>query len=228
MLAETINAINDGEAADPTVITHFGNALDARAAISVYVDKEEYLELICSWPNDDEAADLLDYLEDIGPGAIKHHVVIDHRKGVGNVVFINIPPDDEIAPDGGFARIIAIAREKPYDDEAATILHRACRPLMALWPQAARAYAQKRATDGDFNITSREREVLELLSRGLLATSIASRLSLSPRTVHKHLGNIYRKLGVHDRLVAVGIARQAGLLEDPNNGKSRGRALASA
>ena len=58
--------------------------------------------------------------------------------------------------------------------------------------------------------------MLELLARGLLATSIASRLSLSPRTVHKHLGNIYRKLGVHDRLVAVGVARANGLLpEEP-------------
>jgi DNA-binding NarL/FixJ family response regulator len=57
--------------------------------------------------------------------------------------------------------------------------------------------------------------VLELLAQGLLATSIASRLSLSPRTVHKHLGNIYDKLGVHDRLVAVSLARSRYLVPDP-------------
>ncbi|QLQ17350.1 MAG: response regulator transcription factor [Micropruina sp.] len=63
-------------------------------------------------------------------------------------------------------------------------------------------------------MTERELEVLRLLAEGLLATSIASRLSLSPRTVHKHLGNIYRKLGVHDRLVAVSLARLHGMLGD--------------
>ena len=83
-----------------------------------------------------------------------------------------------------------------------------------LWPRAAHAYAQHRASHADFNITERERQVLELLARGLLATSIAARLNLSPRTVHKHLGNIYRKLGVHDRLVAVGVARANGLLPE--------------
>ena len=56
-------------------------------------------------------------------------------------------------------------------------------------------------------------ETLALLAEGLLATSIASRLRLSPRTVHKHLGNIYRKLGVHDRLVAVSLARLHGLVD---------------
>ena len=54
--------------------------------------------------------------------------------------------------------------------------------------------------------------MLQLLSQGLLATSIAAKLELSPRTVHKHLGNIYEKMGVHDRLVAVQIARQHGLV----------------
>ena len=48
-------------------------------------------------------------------------------------------------------------------------------------------------------MTERELQVLGLLAEGLLATSIASRLRLSPRTVHKHLGNIYRKLGVNKR-----------------------------
>ncbi|NGO48994.1 helix-turn-helix transcriptional regulator [Streptomyces sp. YC419] len=51
-----------------------------------------------------------------------------------------------------------------------------------------------------------------MLSEGLLAQSIASRLSVSPRTVHKHLGSLYRKLNAHDRLVAVNRAQAIGLL----------------
>ena len=76
--------------------------------------------------------------------------------------------------------------------------------------------------------------ILGLLAEGLLATSIASRLRLSPRTVHKHLGNIYRKLGVHDRLVAVSLARLQGLVDNypsspsspyPSSPSSPGREL---
>ena len=61
-------------------------------------------------------------------------------------------------------------------------------------------------------MTSRELEVLHLLSEGHLARSIAVRLDVSTRTVHKHLGSVYRKLGVHDRLVAVRTAQQVGLI----------------
>lgn len=61
-------------------------------------------------------------------------------------------------------------------------------------------------------MTTRELEVLNLLSEGHLARSIAARLDVSPRTVHKHLGSVYRKLGVHDRLVAVRTAQQVGLI----------------
>lgn len=63
-------------------------------------------------------------------------------------------------------------------------------------------------------LTPRELEVLQLLAEGLLARTIAVRLSLSPRTVHHHLGSIYDKLGVRDRLAAVLRAREQGVLPD--------------
>ncbi|MBK8445604.1 MAG: response regulator transcription factor [Micropruina sp.] len=99
-------------------------------------------------------------------------------------------------------------------------MDRARDALVALWPHAARSVRAQRAQDwvrekvDDSTMTDRELQVLGLLAEGLLATSIASRLRLSPRTVHKHLGNIYRKLGVHDRLVAVSLARLQGLVNN--------------
>lgn len=69
-------------------------------------------------------------------------------------------------------------------------------------------------TDG-LGLTPREREVLLLLADGLLARTIAASLCVSPRTVHHHLGRIYAKLGVRDRLGAVLRARSEGLLVDP-------------
>lgn len=61
-------------------------------------------------------------------------------------------------------------------------------------------------------ITPRELTVLALLSNGLTAGAISRSLTISVHTVNRHLENIYRKLGTHDRLATVLIAREAGLL----------------
>lgn len=214
MLADTIDALNKGESADATVLEHLSQAVSADAAVSVYYDEDDALEPVALVPSSDAARPLLEHIEQIGVAGLQDHFRIEEVPGLGHVVYVLIQPIDETTEIEGFGRIIALARPEPYDEESQRLLHRACRPLTVLWPRAAQAYAQERATNAEFNITERERQVLELLSRGLLATSIASRLSLSPRTVHKHLGNIYRKLGVHDRLVAVGVARANGLLPE--------------
>lgn len=65
-------------------------------------------------------------------------------------------------------------------------------------------------------ITPRERVVLCYLAQGLTADAIARRAGTSVRTTHKHLQNVYRKLGVTDRLEAVLKARAAGLLREHN------------
>jgi DNA-binding CsgD family transcriptional regulator len=62
------------------------------------------------------------------------------------------------------------------------------------------------------DLTAREMTILTLLSQGLTAEGLARRLSISPRTVGKHLEHIYRKLDVSDRLMAVQTARELGLL----------------
>jgi DNA-binding CsgD family transcriptional regulator len=65
----------------------------------------------------------------------------------------------------------------------------------------------------DLGLTGRERAILSLLDCGLTANAIGHRLAISPRTVHTHLRNIYRKLGVADRLLACRVAHEAGLLQ---------------
>jgi DNA-binding NarL/FixJ family response regulator len=60
-------------------------------------------------------------------------------------------------------------------------------------------------------LTQREREVLDLIARGLSNPDITRRLVLSPKTVRNHVANILAKLQVRDRSVAIVRAREAGL-----------------
>lgn len=63
------------------------------------------------------------------------------------------------------------------------------------------------------DLTSREQQVLELLSEGQTMRQIATRLSISPRTVETHVAKLYRKLGVRTRVQAVSRAATLGLVE---------------
>lgn len=60
-------------------------------------------------------------------------------------------------------------------------------------------------------LTPREREVLDLIARGLGNATIAVRLHLSPKTVGNHISAIFTKLGVATRAEAIVRARDAGL-----------------
>src|SRR5450631_841931 len=61
----------------------------------------------------------------------------------------------------------------------------------------------------ELGLTTREGEVLSWLSKGKTNRDIAQILGLSPRTVDKHLEQIYAKLGVENRTAAAAIATRA-------------------
>jgi DNA-binding CsgD family transcriptional regulator len=63
-------------------------------------------------------------------------------------------------------------------------------------------------------VTRRERDVLRLLAAGLTNRQIAERLVVSEHTVHRHVTNILRKLGLHSRTAAATYAVRAGLVDD--------------
>lgn len=65
------------------------------------------------------------------------------------------------------------------------------------------------------HLTGREREVLDLVARGLTNPAIARRLSLSEKTVRNNVSAVLGKLGVPNRAAGVALARDAGLGTDP-------------
>ena len=66
---------------------------------------------------------------------------------------------------------------------------------------------------GDFHLTQREMETLDLLSKGYLYKEIADEMKVRIETVSFHLGNIYRKLHVRTRTEAV--LKYVGRVPDP-------------
>lgn len=125
-------------------------------------------------------------------------------------------------PSGSPIRLAVLASRQTFHPQDIHVLACLEEPLAKLIQVAERRTHEHGPTlatpaaDGgeieDRGLTTREIEVLRLVAQGLLARTIAARLDISPRTVHKHLGNAYRKLDAHDRLIAVRRAEGLGLL----------------
>jgi len=110
-------------------------------------------------------------------------------------------------------------------DEAPPKIHRAIyealeggMPMSALIAKKAlqlirRSTPTTGATNAvDYQLTERETEVLEHLSKGLSYEQIADNLFISYGTVRKHVENIYRKLEVNNRTGAIDKAQKGGIL----------------
>jgi DNA-binding NarL/FixJ family response regulator len=73
----------------------------------------------------------------------------------------------------------------------------------------------RRPMAGTSPLTAREHTVLELLAQGYDHRAIADELFVSPHTARTHIRNVMQKLGAHNRLEAVHLATDAGLLDQP-------------
>jgi DNA-binding NarL/FixJ family response regulator len=80
-------------------------------------------------------------------------------------------------------------------------------------PDVEEAIAQQstKAAELARSLSSREHEILRLLSRGLAATEIGERLGISPKTVANQQWSIKQKLGATSALQLLLIARELGL-----------------
>ncbi|MFI5693943.1 response regulator [Kribbella sp. NPDC051586] len=76
------------------------------------------------------------------------------------------------------------------------------------------------AADPFPELTTRERQILDLIAAGLSNPAIADRLALASKTVANNVSTIFTKLGIADRSTAIIQARNAGLGADvvPNDG----------
>ena len=133
-----------------------------------------------------------------------HPVGADHQLTI---------PTGNPTPDSGRAWAINRSGRDFTDRELEVSLR--LQPILVILERAATQ--SPRDLSGDeaaerLSITARERQILQQVADGLTADEIGSLLRISPRTVRKHLENAYGKLGQHDRLRAVRLARDLALV----------------
>ena len=116
-------------------------------------------------------------------------------------------------------------------DSSVAMILRAVRSVAAgqVWASrigASQALSSSSASGADplESLTPREREILELLGRGMMNREIAVKTSLSEKTVASHVASLISKLGVRGRVDAALLARRyagAPATEDSARGKPR-------
>lgn len=149
-----------------------------------------------------------EYEDELRACQIENHVWIPVERGIAGVLVVGVcrpvEPFDE--------RSLALAL---VAQGVIVALHRHWQVLddwVADHPLATGAYA---AAD-QARLTSRQVVVLSLVAQGMTSRAIGSRLRISPRTVERHLQNIYSRIGVSDRVSAVRLATLSGVLAPPS------------
>jgi two-component system, NarL family, response regulator LiaR len=124
-----------------------------------------------------------------------------HAGAIGHI-------DKDVEPEE-FVRLVILA-----SSGEAIIPNRVMPRLLELWREIpAGGWRPLRSS-----LTTREWEIVDLLSEGASTEAIAERLVLSPTTVYTHVYRLLRKLGVHSRFEAVVAAQRLRQQEASSEG----------
>jgi DNA-binding NarL/FixJ family response regulator len=121
------------------------------------------------------------------------------RAGASGFILKDVPTEELVRA----VRVIAAGEALLSPAVTRRLLDRVGRRLPASATTAPAAFAE---------LTEREREVFELLARGLSNAEIAELLVVGDATVKTHVSNVLMKLGLRDRVQAVVLAYESGLI----------------
>jgi DNA-binding NarL/FixJ family response regulator len=122
------------------------------------------------------------------------------RVGASGFLLKDVPPEQLVA--GIHAVVAGDALLAP------AVTRRMIEEFLRRPPEAVRSARLDRA-----DLTEREREVLRLIARGLSNAEIAAQLVVSEATVKTHVAHILAKLQLRDRVQAVVLAYECGLVQ---------------
>ena len=137
--------------------------------------------------------------------------IADEQPEVAVVVLTSFSDREQIlrALDAG---AVGYLLKDAEPEELAKAVRAAARGEAPLDPRAGRALLSARVAASPLDALSvREREVLELVARGLPNKLIARELDISEKTVKAHLTSVFRSIGVSDRTQAALWAERNGL-----------------
>jgi DNA-binding CsgD family transcriptional regulator len=219
-ICDAVSALEDGRAPKLVICEHLARAVQATWGAYVVLEPSRTIRSLVCWPSalDAERLALVSSLARVmHPESVRalNAGSSPSASRVGDNV-VAVP----LSASHGEIRILALASSGRFAAWHLEMLRFAQGPLTALDVHLSQLDRPRpRSTSFDpvlvsleYGLTARELEALAFLAQGLSARTIAARMGLSPRTVNKHLGNLYRKLGTHDRLMAVSKAHDLGLL----------------
>jgi LuxR family transcriptional regulator, maltose regulon positive regulatory protein len=154
------------------------------------------------------------YCEGLAAAAASDHAAAleQHEEAVERYAGSEAPLETARARLGLAEALAALGRTEAARREAAT----AVEVLRALGAEGecgrAREVAKRLGTVPPGELSAREVEVLRLVAEGLGDRQIATQLTLSEHTVHRHVANIHAKLRCSSRAAAVALAHRRGLL----------------
>ena len=184
-----------------------GEAADGVEAIAaVQRDRPDVVLMDVRMPNLDGIAATRRILEDDSAAKVLMLTTFDmdeyvyeaFRAGASGFLLKDVPPERLVAG------IRAVASGEALLAPSVT------RRLIETFVQRQPARALPRSIE---DLTAREREVLELMARGLSNAEIAEKFVVSETTVKTHVSRVLDKLELRDRVQAVVFAYECGLLQ---------------
>jgi DNA-binding NarL/FixJ family response regulator len=139
---------------------------------------------------------------------LDEYVLAAIRAGASGFLLKDVPPEELAAAirivAAGDALLAPTVTRRLLDKFAATL--------------AAPSADRRLAPPGLSDLTERELEVFTLIGRGLSNQEIADRLVLGETTVKTHVSRVFAKLDLRDRVQAVVVAYEAGIVRPGHPG----------
>jgi NarL family two-component system response regulator LiaR len=197
-----------------------------REGLRGFLDLQDGIEVVGEAADGDEA---LEQAVSLSPDVVLMDLVMPRLDGVAAmrrlrerlprarvIVLTSFVDDDKLLP-AGRAGAAGYLLKNAEPQELARAVRAAHAGEALLDPVVAARLVEALAAAGEEQpldrLTPREREVLQLIGRGLPNKQIARELDLSERTVKTHVGHVLGKLGVADRTQAALVAVRAGLVD---------------
>lgn len=194
-----------------------------RESLEAIINLEPNMECVLTCASGEEA---IRNLPKTRPDVVLMDIMMPHMTGIEcaskvkelvpeiEIVMITVYQDPDLIYSALRAGACGYLLKRSSPDQVTTAIRDAKRGGMPMSVEVARrviAYFRQEAqvsSDVD-SLSTREREVLELVSQGFTNKEIAAKLSVTSETVHWHLKNCYKKLHVRTRTEAALKLRQS-------------------